>query len=97
MRNQTSFKPTIKLTVEDVDKLHSGEMTMQRGQWFQLPWSDTPSRWVGRTPSGSIWAVHTYRNKQGRVVMDGGNRRFAAMCGAEDKRHRREGHGTSTG
>ena len=58
--------------IDDVkyDKLLSGEIKLQAGQWIQLAWNLFPSRWVGITDSGSLWAVHfPIKNSQ-----------FSTMC-----------------
>lgn len=75
------YQPTIHLTDSLISALHAGAITIQCGQWVQIPWLDSPSRWVGRTKGGSIWAVHTHEHR-----MDGGIRRFTAMCNSLKKR-----------
>lgn len=46
--------------IDDVkyDLLLKGKLKLQAGQWIQLAWCMFPSRWVGITDSGSLWAVH---------------------------------------
>lgn len=82
------YQPTIKLTESDIADLHAGTKTIQCGQWVQIPWCDAPSRYVGRSPAGSIWAVHCHK-RGGRNVMDGGTRRFTGMA-ASLRRNRGE-------
>ena len=44
--------------VSNMEKIESGELVIQRGQWVQICSGDKPSRWVGISPTGSVWAVH---------------------------------------
>jgi len=75
----TKYRKTIPWTANVAKVVENGALQLQAGQWVQLPWLNTPSRFVGVRKSGSVWMVHTY-NKHGKAVMDGGNTRFSAMC-----------------
>ena len=59
------FTKTIALYEEDtngvcnLDKIRTGEIVIQRGQWVNICGvGHPPSRWVGISPGGSVWAVH---------------------------------------
>lgn len=52
------FQPLIIIDNEKLEQLLDGTFKMQRGQWFRLEFSDKPSRWVGVTEGGSLWASH---------------------------------------
>ena len=43
--------------VSNLQKIKAGELVIQRGQWVRIS-GDKPSRWVGISPGGSVWAVH---------------------------------------
>lgn len=74
------YMKTIKVNTRLYNLLASGKLKLQRGQWVQFDHLDTPSRWVGLSSGGSLWAVHTYRNESGALTMDGGQSRFQVMC-----------------
>lgn len=69
------YQPTIHLTDSLIAALHCKAVTLKKGQWIQIPYLDSPSRYIGVTKAGSIWAIHTHNHK-----MDGGMKRFKAMC-----------------
>ena len=52
------YQPTITITNQMLTLLENGFLTLPVGQWIQLEWSDTKSRWIGRTKSHSLWSVH---------------------------------------
>jgi hypothetical protein len=52
------YVKTINVGSKTIDKLLSGEIQFKAGQWVKLDWCSEPSRWVGITPAGSVWAVH---------------------------------------
>ena len=52
------YVKTITVDNELLLRLMSGDVRLKAGQWIQLDWCDKPSRWVGRMPSGTVWAVH---------------------------------------
>lgn len=64
------FLPTLDLTADDLEALHAGTLTLQTGQWVKYGHMTTKSRFVGRTPGGSVWAVHegSYEDFQGVVA-----------------------------
>ena len=69
------FKPTIDAFKTDViEAILDGSLKLQRGQWVRCNRNDKPSRFVGITSSGSIWAVHPNWNK---TVT---NQKFQNMC-----------------
>jgi len=51
------FQKTITLNDQMIEDLMNGRMTMQRGQWVQLPWLSKPSRFVSAKP-GHINLIH---------------------------------------
>ena len=55
---QTMYTKTIRVNNDTLNKLVDGELVFKTGQWIQLEWCSKPSRWVGRLPSGTVWAVH---------------------------------------
>ena len=54
--------------VTNINKIERGELVIQRGQWVNICGSQ-PSRWVGISPGGSIWAVHP-KWKKGEQASD---------------------------
>ena len=52
------YQPTILIDNEKHTQLQNGTLEIQCGQWIQLAWCDKPSRWVGLTKGGTLWAVH---------------------------------------
>jgi len=64
------YQPTILIDNDKCIQLQEGTLKLQCGQWIQLAWCAKPSRWVGLTKGGSIWAVH-YPIE---------NDRFKSMC-----------------
>ena len=74
------YQKAVPINNSHIELIRAGMMNMQRGQWIQLAWATTPSRWVGVTKAGVLWAVHTYQNSKGKTVMDGGRKRFSTMC-----------------
>lgn len=73
------YRKTIPWTPAVSKVVLSRALILQPGQWIKLPWLDSPSRFVGITPAGSIWAVHCQGSKTG-ARMDGGMPRFSAMA-----------------
>jgi len=70
------YKPTIFIDNEEHNKLQEGTLKIQCGQWIQLAWCDKPSRWVGLTKSGTLWATH-WPNKTDQ---------FVALCQVIDRK-----------
>lgn len=65
------------------EMLQKGTLKLQAGQWIQLAWCLFPSRWVGITSSGSLWAVHFPVN----------NNRFYGMCQSIERfQHENKSH-----
>tara|TARA_Y100000593_G_scaffold89203_1_gene172986 strand:+ start:114 stop:344 length:231 start_codon:yes stop_codon:yes gene_type:complete len=64
------YQKTIYVDMETLEKLETGEIKIQCGQWIQLAWLNKPSRWAGLTNSGSIWALHSPCKKS----------KFTTMC-----------------
>ena len=59
------YQSTITIDNEKCTQLSEGTISLPMGQWVQLEWCDKPSRWVGRLPSGTLWAVHhPYKHEQ---------------------------------
>lgn len=56
------YTKSIIMTPDKIDKLESGEMTIQVGQWVQFN-DNKKSRFVGVTPSGSLWFSHSRKHK----------------------------------
>ena len=54
--------------VMNIDKIRSGELVIQRGQWVNIC-GERPSRWVGISPGGSVWAIHP-KYKKGEQLQD---------------------------
>jgi hypothetical protein len=54
----TKYRPTVIIGTDELIALGEGTLTLQCGQWIQLAYSNTKSRWVGLTRAGSLWAVH---------------------------------------
>ncbi len=52
------YRKIVAVDEQVLSLLMSGHLKLQCGQWIQLDWCSKPSRWVGRRPSGSVWAVH---------------------------------------
>jgi hypothetical protein len=52
------YQATILIDNQIYTQLQNGTLRLQCGQWIQLAWCDKPSRWVGLTKSGTLWAVH---------------------------------------
>ena len=52
------FQPTVYVTHEILDQLREGTLTLKKGQWIHLAWTNKKSRWVGVRSSGTVWAVH---------------------------------------
>lgn len=52
------YLKTIQVDNSIVQLLHNGHLSLQRGQWIKLAWSDRKSRYVGRRPSGVLWVSH---------------------------------------
>ena len=53
------YQPTVYVDNEVVDALADGSLKLQCGQWIELAWSGgRRARWVGRTPTGGLWAEH---------------------------------------
>lgn len=52
------YVPTIEVGTEEHDRLANHEMDLTPGQWFKVEWADNPSRFVGVSPAGVIWATH---------------------------------------
>ncbi len=69
------YHKTIPVNNELCTKLQNGEVELLCGQWIQLAWCDKPSRWVGLTKGGSIWAVHYPYN----------HAKFLALCKSIDR------------
>lgn len=44
--------------VTNLEKIESGELVINRGQWVRTSINGKPSRWVGISPTGSVWCVH---------------------------------------
>ena len=68
------FLPTVQINNANIGDLHTGALKLQPGQWIKLAWCDRPSRWVGVTSAGSLWAVHWDGKHNGS--------KFSAMCKA---------------
>lgn len=64
------FQKTIILTAEALDKLEKGTLTLQKGQWVQIPSLTKRSRFVGVTKSKSLWIVHkqSYFRQQCKTI-----------------------------
>ena len=68
------FTKSFDLWAEDengvmhIDKIRSGELVIQRGQWVNIC-GERPSRWVGISPGGSVWAIHP-KYKKGEQLQD---------------------------
>ena len=75
----TQFRKTIPYTDNVRKVIENGSLKVQRGQWFQLPWLDSPSRFVGITKNGVVWMVHCYK-ENGKTRLDGGNTKFQIQC-----------------
>ena len=62
---------------DELDLIRKGELVLQPGQWFRLAWGgDNPSRWVGLTKAGSVWAAHYGK---------GSHAQFLSMCKSIDR------------
>ncbi len=61
------FQPTVLIDNAKCIQLQEGTLKLQCGQWIQLAWCDKPSRWIGLTKGGSIWAAH-YPVKTDRFI-----------------------------
>jgi len=57
------YQKTITITSEIIERLENGELTIQSGQWVQIPNILRKSRFVGITKSGSLWIVHSGTKK----------------------------------
>ena len=51
------YKKTVDMTNETIITLENGTMKLQTGQWVRF--GKTLSRYIGRTPAGSLWMVHS--------------------------------------
>lgn len=58
------FQKTINISIEQLEKLENGEITLQCGQWVKFSWIQKKSRWIGITPNRSIWAIHKNINNK---------------------------------
>ena len=52
------YQPTIDLDAQTQMLLREGLLKLQCGQWVRTHPSSKPSRWVGVTSSGTLWAAH---------------------------------------
>ena len=54
------YQGMVDLNGADLERIRSGALTLQPGQWVRIDGSSTPSRWVGLSGGvgGSLWAVH---------------------------------------
>lgn len=52
------FLPKVRITDDMVRLLRVGLLTIPKGQWVQLAWSDKPARWVGVSPGGILQVMH---------------------------------------
>jgi hypothetical protein len=64
------FQKTIYLDDSHLALIQAGMMTIPKGQWVKLAWCDKPSRWVGISKGGSVWACHYPMSM----------RQFTSMC-----------------
>ena len=54
------FLPTVDLWSPAINAaVRSGQLQLLPGQWVRCGQA-RPSRWVGVTPGGSLWAVHPH-------------------------------------
>lgn len=53
------FQPALLITNDNYDKIVSGEIKLQCGQWIYLWDTSSKSRFVGITKGGTFWATHT--------------------------------------
>jgi hypothetical protein len=67
------YTKTIFCSLAVIEKIIDGTIKLQTGQWIKLYKNDPPSRFVGVTNSGSIWALHP----NGKTVS---RDRFSKMC-----------------
>ena len=62
------FQPTIQAwKIEVYNSILDGSLRLQCGQWIQCNRGSKPSRFVGITQSGALWAIHP--NHAGRVSL----------------------------
>ena len=52
------YQSKIYIDVELYKLIEAGQVHIQCGQWIHFQWCDHPSRWVGLTQAGSLWACH---------------------------------------
>jgi len=50
------FQPVVILTVDDLDALQCGALTLQPGQWVRQTGDTHSSRFVGRT-NATVWLL----------------------------------------
>ena len=55
------YLPTVFIDDESLSKLLSGSISLQTGQWIQLGWLETRSRWVGVSAGGIAHIQHYKR------------------------------------
>jgi len=59
------YLPTIQLWENGMTTaLSRGQLKLQTGQWVQCGPHAKPSRFVGVTGSGTIWAAHWHPNRE---------------------------------
>lgn len=58
------YQKLVFIDDEKYQLLLCGKLKLQAGQWVQLAWHLFPSRWIGITSYGSLWAVHFPVNNQ---------------------------------
>ena len=59
------YLPTVQLWDNGMtEALVNGQLKLQTGQWVQCGPHAKPSRFVGVTASGIIWAAHWHPNRE---------------------------------
>lgn len=56
------YKKAIEMTSEMIERLESGDVRLNAGQWVR--WGKTLSRFIGVTPAGILWMEHSRHPKK---------------------------------
>jgi len=63
------YQSIVHIDNEKLTLLQNGTLKLQVGQWIKLAWCSHPSRWVGVTSTGSVWASHYPQRKDNFEIM----------------------------